>query len=142
MTVPLIPAEHRGHVEARLATDLIAWLTTVRPSGMPDTVPVWFVWTGEVFVIYSQPGKPKLRNIVNHPQVSIALDDTKGGDDVVRFEATARIEANHPAAHQVAKYVDKYDPNIRRLGYGDPAAFAGGFSVPIVVSPVKYRQWA
>jgi len=139
--VALIPAEHRAHVEARLATDLIAWLTTVRPSGMPDTVPVWFVWTGQVLVIDSQPNRPKLRNLANHPRVSIALDDTNRGYDVVRFEATAEVVANHPTADRVPEYVEKYEPHIRRLGYGDPAAFAAIFSVPVVVTPVKYRQW-
>jgi hypothetical protein len=37
-----LPAERRTHVEARLAANQIAWLTTVRPSGQPETVPVWF----------------------------------------------------------------------------------------------------
>jgi PPOX class probable F420-dependent enzyme len=108
---------------------------------MPDTVPVWFVWTGQALVIYSQPNKPKLRNLADRPKVSIALDDTKGGDDVVRFEATARVLANYPAADRVPEYVAKYEPHIRRLGYGDPVAFAATFSVPVEVTPVKYRRW-
>ena len=136
-----IPAEQRTRVEARLANDLIAWLTTVRPSGMPDTVPVWFVWEDGVFVIYSEPGKLKLRNLERNPKVSMAIDDTKGGDDVVRFEGTAAIVAGHPAADQVPAYVRKYEAHIERLGYGDPQAFAATFSVPVVVTPTKYRQW-
>jgi len=136
-----IPAEVRTQVESRLANDIIAWLTTVRPSGMPDTVPVWFVWKDGVFVIYSQPNKLKLRNLEHNPNVSIAIDDTKGGDDVVRFEGTARVVGSHPASDQVPEYVQKYEPHIRRLGYGDPAAFAANFSVPVVVTPTKYRQW-
>jgi len=137
-----IPAELREHVDERLRSDPIAWLTTVRPSGMPDTVPIWFVWEDGVFVIYSQPGKPKLRNLAQHPQVSIALDDTRGGDDVVRFEATAAVDESHPAADRVPAYVDKYSAGIVRLGYGDPVAFAAEFSVPVIVSPTRFRQWA
>jgi PPOX class probable F420-dependent enzyme len=136
-----IPAEQRTRVESRLANDLIAWLTTVRPSGMPDTVPVWFVWEDGVFVIYSEPNKLKLRNLERNPKVSMAIDDTKGGDDVVRFEGTAAIAAGHPAADQVPAYVHKYEAHIKRLGYGDPRAFAASFSVPVVVTPTKYRQW-
>lgn len=64
-----IPAAQRAQVESRLANDIIAWLTTVRPSGMPDTVPVWFLWKDSVFVIYSQPNKLKLRNLENNPLV-------------------------------------------------------------------------
>jgi PPOX class probable F420-dependent enzyme len=137
-----IPAEQKTRVEARLTNDLIAWLTTVRPSGMPDTVPVWFVWEDAMFVIYSQPNKPKLRNLERNPKVSMAIDDTRGGDDVVRFEGTAAIVESHPAADQVPAYVRKYEAHIKRLGYGDPTAFAASFSVPVVVTPTKYRQWA
>jgi PPOX class probable F420-dependent enzyme len=136
-----IPAEQRTQVESRLANDIIAWLTTVRPSGMPDTVPVWFVWKDGVFVIYSQPNKLKLRNLEHNPQVSVAIDDTKGGDDVVRFEGTAGVVGSYPASDQVPEYVQKYEPHIRRLGYGDPKAFAANFSIPVVVTPTKYRQW-
>lgn len=136
-----MPAEQRTRVEARLIDDLIAWLTTVRPSGMPDTVPVWFVWDGGEFVIYSQPNKVKLRNLEHNPMVSLAIDDTHGGDDVVRFEGTAKIVAGHPAADQVPAYVRKYEGHIERLGYGDPKSFAANFSVPVVVTPTKYRQW-
>jgi len=136
-----IPAAQKAQVEFRLATDIIAWLTTVRPSGMPDTVPVWFVWKDSVFVIYSQPNKLKLRNLENNPQVSIAIDDTKGGDDVVRFEGTAKVVDSHPASDLVPEYVQKYEPRIRRLGYGDPTAFAANFSVPVIVTPTKYRRW-
>ncbi|MGI8677258.1 MAG: hypothetical protein ACR2LX_00940 [Jatrophihabitans sp.] len=48
---------------------------------------------------------------------------------------------SHPASDQLAKYVLKYATHIRRLGYGDPSEFAANFSVPIVVTPTKYRQW-
>ena len=30
------------------------WLTTVRPDGRPEPSPVWFLWDGETFLIYSQ----------------------------------------------------------------------------------------
>lgn len=136
-----IPAERRAQVESRLANDIIAWLTTVRSDGMPDTVPVWFVWKDPVFVIYSQPKKLKLRNLEHNPKVSIAMDDTRGGADVVRFEGTARVAERHPASDRIPEYVQKYEPHIRRLGYGAPKAFGAIFSVPVLVTPTKYRHW-
>ena len=129
-----IPEQHRPHVEARLRSDLIAWLTTVRPSGMPDTVPIWFVWTDGRFVVYSEPGKPKLRNLARQPRVSLALDDTRGGDDVVRFEGTAEVAEDHPAADGVPEYVAKYSERIAELGYGDPASFARMWSPTVIGS--------
>lgn len=124
-----------------MAGDLIAWLTTVRPSGQPDTVPVWFLWTNQQFVIYSRPGKTKLRNLESNPRVSLALDNTGGGDDVVRCEGTAAIDGNHAGASEVPEYVAKYQVHIQRHGYGDPRTFATEFSVPILVTPTRYRRW-
>lgn len=72
--------------------------------------------------------------------MSLALDDTKGGDDVIRFEGTARIVASRAPADEVAAYVEKYAPGIERLGYGDPRSFAALFSVPVVVTPTRYRR--
>ena len=56
--------DRRLHVEARLRANLMAWLTTVRPDGRPDSVPVWFLLRDdETILVYSQPGKMKLRNV-------------------------------------------------------------------------------
>jgi PPOX class probable F420-dependent enzyme len=69
--------DRRAHVEGRLRANLMAWLTTVRPDGRPDSVPVWFLVTeDETILIYSQPGKVKLRNISHNPRVALGLDVT------------------------------------------------------------------
>ncbi len=44
-----------AHVEQRLRTDQIVWLTTVRPDGRPHVVPVGFFWDGQTFLICSEP---------------------------------------------------------------------------------------
>ncbi len=59
----------------------------------------------------------------------------------MRFEGTAKVVQSQPASDQVPEYVQKYEPHLRRLGYGDPTAFAASFSVPVVMTPTKYRQW-
>ena len=38
--------------EERLRNEEIAWLITVRPDGQPQSVPVWFLWDGEGFLVY------------------------------------------------------------------------------------------
>jgi predicted pyridoxine 5'-phosphate oxidase superfamily flavin-nucleotide-binding protein len=57
-----LPDDRRAHVEGRLRANLMAWLTTVRPDGRPDSVPVWFLLRDdETILIYSQAAKIKLR---------------------------------------------------------------------------------
>ena len=41
LTADLQPGD-RERAESRLRSNLMAWLTTVRPDGQPVTVPVWF----------------------------------------------------------------------------------------------------
>jgi PPOX class probable F420-dependent enzyme len=127
------------HAEQRLRQDLIGWLTTVTPSGQPESVPVWFLWEeGGTVLIYSQPNKPKIRNINQNPRVAFAVDDTKGGGDVIRMEGTAEIVEGYPLAHEVPDYLAKYDGPIQYIGY-DAESFAKAYSVAIRVTPAKLR---
>jgi len=67
-----LPAGRRQHVEGRLRSNLMAWLTTVRPDGQPVSVPVWFlVREDETILIYTRPGKAKLHNIRENPKVTL-----------------------------------------------------------------------
>ncbi len=61
-------SEAGSRAEERLHDEEIAWLTTVRPDGQPQSVPVWFLWDGEGFLVYSRPGARKLRNIEANPK--------------------------------------------------------------------------
>jgi predicted pyridoxine 5'-phosphate oxidase superfamily flavin-nucleotide-binding protein len=43
--------ETGASTEERLREEKIAWLTTVRADGQPQSVPVWFLWDGEALLI-------------------------------------------------------------------------------------------
>ena len=43
--------EAGARAEGRLRDEGIIWLTTVRSDGQPQSVPVWFLWNGESFLI-------------------------------------------------------------------------------------------
>jgi PPOX class probable F420-dependent enzyme len=132
-----LPADRRAHVEGRLQTNLMAWLTTVRPSGRPECVPVWFfVSDDETVLLYSQPGKLKLRNIANNPHVALALDVTDIGRDVIRIDGTAAQVDDHPAAAEVPGYVSKYTERIGAI-FGTVERFSAAYSVAIVITPTK-----
>ena len=136
MTVAL-PDERRARVEARLTTNLMAWLTTVSPSGRPDSVPVWFlVRDDDSILVYSQPGKVKLRNIDANPNVALGLDVTDIGRDIIRVEGTAVRVPGHPSADQVPEYAAKYTERIGAI-FGTAERFGQLFSEAIVITPTR-----
>jgi PPOX class probable F420-dependent enzyme len=132
-----LPDDRRAHVEGRLRANLMAWLTTVRPDGRPDSVPVWFlVQDDETVLVYSQPGKIKLRNISKNPNVSLGLDVTDIGRDVVRIEGTAGHIAGFPRADQVPGYVAKYTERIGAI-FGTVSRFAEMYPEALLITPSR-----
>lgn len=134
LTADLTP-ERRARVEARLQTNLMAWLTTVNPDGRPDSVPVWFLLREDgTILLYSQPAKAKLKNIDTNPHVALGLDVTDIGRDVIRIEGTAARVPGHPRADQVPEYAAKYTERIGAI-FGTVERFADAFSEAIVITP-------
>lgn len=131
-----LTTEYGRHAADRLETTIIGWLATVRPNGAPDVVPVWYLWEDGEILIYSQPGKRKLRNISANPQVALVLDDTRGGGDVVRVEGTVRIASDEAPASENPAYMAKYAAGIQRIGY-TPEQFANAYSVAVRITPSR-----
>jgi PPOX class probable F420-dependent enzyme len=132
-----LPTDRRARVDTRLHTNLMAWLTTVNPAGRPDSVPVWFlVCDDNRILVYSQPGKAKLRNIDANPQVALGLDVTDIGRDIIRIEGTAVRAPDHPPADQVPDYAAKYTERIGAI-FGTVERFAEAFSEAIVITPTR-----
>lgn len=129
--------DRRARVDTRLKTNLMAWLTTVSPAGRPDSVPVWFLHRDDdTFLVYSQPGKAKLRNIESNANVALGLDVTDIGRDIIRIEGTAALVSDHLPADRVPEYAAKYAERIGAI-FGTVERFAEGFSEAIVIAPRK-----
>lgn len=135
-----ITTETGGRAERRLREEGVAWLTTVRADGQPQSVPVWFLWDGESFLIYSQPDRQKLRNIERSPRVGLNLNSNARGGDVARAEGVAEIVRDAPRATEVPDYLDKYRESIARIGY-DEEGFARTYSVAVRVTPERWQVW-
>jgi PPOX class probable F420-dependent enzyme len=134
-----VPADpERDHAERRLRDEKIAWLTTVRPDGQPQSSPVWFLWRDGEIIVYSRPKTQKVRNVGEHPQVAVHLRDINEGEDIVSIEALADIDLAYPQAAAVPAYVEKYRAMIAALQL-DPAGFATAYSTPIRIRPTKLR---
>ena len=131
-------SEFGGRAARRLGDELVYWLVTVGSDGTPQPSPVWALWDGETFVIYSRPDTPKLRNIASRPRVALHLDGDGRGGDIVIVTGDARLAADAPAADRVAAYVTKYREAMRRIGM-TPESFARAYSVAVRVTPAGLR---
>lgn len=125
----------------RLLSTPLAWLTTVRADGQPQTSYVWFHHDGEDIVVLSQPDAPKIRNIAGNHKVSLNLDgDTATGGGVLTLEATAELIGKMPSNRWPA-YVAKYESRIRKGPWGTPDGFIAVFSSAIRIVPARVRAW-
>lgn len=92
-------------------------------------------------LIFSQPEKQKIRNLRKNARVTLALDETKEGEDVVIVEGTAELLENPDIDMTLPAYVEKYGSKIQDMGY-TPETLAADFSLGIRVTPSKFRSWA
>lgn len=124
--------EFGQRVERRLIEEEVAWLTTVHPDGTPQPSPVWFLHRGENLIIYSVPGKPKIRNIEGNPCVAVSFNTDQNGGDVVVLTGEARVDETLPVVIDDPDYLAKYRQAIHRIGM-TPETFSKTFSAPIHV---------
>ncbi|MFE7796334.1 TIGR03667 family PPOX class F420-dependent oxidoreductase [Nocardia sp. NPDC057440] len=125
-------------VSARLDNEQVIWLTTVGASGTPQPNPVWFRWDGKEFLFFSQADKPKLRNIARNPRVSLNLNATDTGGDVVVLTGTARIDESGATAAEIEAYTEKYTQGLVDIAMTDEQFYAE-YSVAVRVEPDRLR---
>ena len=125
------------HAQSRLKKDLVIWLATCGRDGRPHAVPVWFLWDGETFLIYSVPGQ-KVSDIEANPSVALHLNTDPEGEDVIRVDGAASIDPKQPPAYRVPSYVRKYRELIKGYEW-TPKVFSEQYHVPIRVRPIRFH---
>jgi PPOX class probable F420-dependent enzyme len=131
------PDNERGaHALERLRTSMAAWLTTVSPSGQPQSMPVWYLWDGAEILVYGDRRAKRNANLEANPKVSFHLPDNGNGQDVVTLEGTARVDRSFPGVPENRDYLAKYGEWID-AGMGGPEQFAETYSVPIRITPTR-----
>ena len=127
----------------RLASDRVAWLTTVTPEGQPQTLPVWFTWLpstepgadGEILV-YGDHRARRNRNLEASGRVSLALRTDEDGGVVFVIEGVARLDPDFPPPGEHAAFLAKYGQRID-AAFGGAAAFGQTYSMPIRIRPTR-----
>ncbi len=127
------------HVLERLRNEKVAWLTTVRPDGLPQPTPIWFLWDGNRLLIYSKPGARKLRNIAAHPRVAFHLNSDESGGEIVVVWGTASVDLRAPLATANEAYIEKYRQGIADIDM-TPESMAAEYSATIRITPERVRE--
>ncbi|MFI7671175.1 TIGR03667 family PPOX class F420-dependent oxidoreductase [Nocardia sp. NPDC049526] len=127
-----------ARVAARLERENVIWLTTVGRSGTPQPNPVWFQWRDGEFLIFSQADKSKLRNIARNSRVSLHLNSTATGGDVVILTGAARIDEAGPTPAEVAAFTEKYTEGLASLSMTEEQ-FHAEYSVTVRITPDRLR---
>ena len=126
-----------AHVDERLRENLILWLGSVRPDGRPHLVYVFFLWDGKNILIFSQPNSQKIRNVRHNPNVSLALDDTNAGEDMVILEGKAELLHDPAVNATLPAYAAKYDSLLKSVGL-TAEAMATVYSQAILITPTRF----
>jgi PPOX class probable F420-dependent enzyme len=128
-------------VKRHLKQEVVIWLTTTGSDLSPQPRPVWFIWDGSSFLIFSQPQARKVQHIAARPQVALHFNTDETGDtDVIIFVGTAASDTTVSPAHKVRAYLTKYRAGIQELGM-TPEQFSREYSVAIRVTPTSLRGW-
>ncbi len=125
-----------AHADERLRNDLMIWLGSVRPDGRPHLVPVWFLWDGDRILIFSK-NDHKIRNLQNNQRVMLALDDTKGGDDVVMVEGEAALLERGSVTPALPAYEEKYAAKLAQFNWTGES-MGREYTEPISITPTKF----
>jgi PPOX class probable F420-dependent enzyme len=128
--------ERDAHVNERLNNDLIVWLTTVRPDGRPHTVPVWFLWDGSTILIF-RAIKVKVHELRQNPNVTLALDPSNNGDDIVVVEGTAELVNDVNITTTLAAFAQKYGALLKSMGW-TAESMAPNYPHAVRVTPKKF----
>lgn len=124
-----------AHVNERLNNSLITWFTSVRPDGRPHTVPVWFLWDGETILMF-RAIKVKVHELKQNPHVTLALDPSNNGNDIVVIEGTAELVEDVNITTTLPAFTKKYDTLLKEMGW-TAESMAPNYPHAVRVTPEK-----
>jgi PPOX class probable F420-dependent enzyme len=133
-----LTTEFGKRVARRLSQEEVIWLTTTDSQGSPQPRPVWFLWNGESFLVFSQPGAYKVSHIENHPRVALNLNSDASGSDIVVILGDAYI-ANAPVLEdEMNDYLTKYRRGLKQINM-TVDEFKNSYNLAIRITPKSLR---
>ncbi len=122
----------------RLSEEKVIWLTTTDAQGNPQPRPVWFLWSADMILIFSQPQAYKVAHIKIHPRVALNLDSADSGEDIVVLLGEAQIDPAAVSQAEMESYIEKYRQGLVSINMTE-SEFKDSYSTTIRVSPTSLR---
>jgi PPOX class probable F420-dependent enzyme len=101
---------------------------------------VCFTWDGKTILTYSEPHKPKMRNIAANPHVGFNLNSDPYGDHMVSIEGIAEIDPSAPPSDEHEAWMAKHIEPYKHWGM-DAHESAVTWHVPVRITPTRIRVW-
>lgn len=130
--------EYGQRVSRRLSEEHIGWFTTVSKDGTPHPRPVWFLWNGESFLIFSQLEGHKVRHLEDNSKVALHLNGDQQGGDIIVFLGEARVDIGPLDEADLEAYIKKYRQGFERIGLS-PETFSEKYPTAIRMTPTRLR---
>ena len=128
-------------VAQRIEHQTLGWLTTVGADGTPQPNPVWFLWNGGMFLIFSKPGQSKLANIARSPRVAFNLEATDDQEQITIFTGTAEVTTSDTLGeHLLDRYAERYAARLPGIGM-TREQYEAAYTAVIRFTPEKLRGW-
>ncbi len=119
----------------------LGWLTTVGSDGTPQPNPVWFIWDDGRFIIFSEPGQAKLKNIARSGRVSFNLEATEDEEQITIFTGNAtEIERGTISQELLDAYAAKYVQGFINIKL-TRTEYEAKYRAVIEFRPEKVRGW-
>ena len=135
----LDPATPIGQIVARrLREERLIWLTTVDEAGVPQPLPVTFLWdqTDATILTYSRADRGRLADLERNANVALHFDVS--GGDIIVITGIAAVSMQDPPSDQIAAWVEKYRELLARLGMSAQQS-ASSASIPLRIRLLTLR---
>lgn len=91
-----------------LKSTIPARLAYVSRDGTPRVVPIWFHWTGDVFVLGTPLTAPKVKTLPANPKVALTIDNDVFPYKVLQVRGTAQVETVDGVVPEYAIAAERY----------------------------------
>ena len=122
-----------------LATTPNVTVATIRPDGLPQLTPNWFLWTGSTFLISTAASTVKMRHLRRDPRIVLCVDDVASGDYVQVTGVATLIEGEEAVREPTIEICRKYMAEDTLEAHWQ-SLLATGPQVIIEVRPHRF-QW-